>query len=221
MPLPSKPPIQLLIADDHEMLREGFHTMLSKHPEIKLVGEASNGLELLELAASLQPDIIIADIKMPKMDGIEATRILTVKYPHIGIIAFTMFDEESLIVEMLEAGAQGYLLKSSGKEEILEAIQAVIDGNTYYCKQTTAKLANLIARSNFRQKKFPQPIFTEKELVIIREICEQYSNKEIASRLRLSIRTVEGHRERIQDKMKIRNTAGIVVFAIRTGIYKL
>lgn len=159
---------------------------------------------------------------MPLMDGIEATRIIVNKHPDIGIIAFTVFEDESLIVAMLEAGAQGYLLKSAGKDEILEAIHEVQDHNTYYCRQTTARLAKVIAKSNFNpHKRFPQAVFNEKEIEIIRLICEGFSNKDIALKLNLSIRTVEGYREKIQEKMKVKNTAGIVVYAIKKSIYKI
>src|SRR5690348_11549499 len=103
--------INILLADDHEIFRDGFRIMLKKQNKIVLVGEAENGKELIELTTSLQPDIIITDIKMPKIDGIEATRILANKYPHMGIIALTMFDDNHLIIDMLEAGARGYLIK--------------------------------------------------------------------------------------------------------------
>ena len=222
MPHYTTSPIKLLIADDHEVLRDGFHIMLKKHKEINLVAEASNGEELVALAEKHQPDVIIADIKMPKMDGIQATKVLTEKFPHIGIIAFTMYDEESLIIDMLEAGAQGYLTKSAGKNEILEAIQSVMNGKVYYCKNTTARLTKLIAASKFNpRKKIPQQAFSPREKEIITLICQEKSNKEIASELNLSIRTIEGHRENIQDKMQVKNTAGIVVYAIRKGLFKL
>lgn len=214
-------PVRLLIADDHELLREGFHTMLVKYPNIELVGEAENGQELVDLTSELKPDVIITDIKMPKLDGIAATKLITQKHPDIRIIAFTMFEEEALIVEMLEAGAHGYLLKSSSKDEILEAIQAVIRYKAYYCRETTRRLAHLISKSKFDLKTgLEKPLFTEKELQIIRMICDGMANKQIAGKLKLSNRTIEGHRERIQEKMKTKNTAGIVVYAIRAGIYK-
>ena len=104
-------PIRVVVADDHELLREGFHTMLAKAGHITLAGEASDGRELIEICRAMQPDIVITDIKMPVMDGVEATRILLQEMPTLGVIAFSMFDEENLIVDMLEAGAQGYLLK--------------------------------------------------------------------------------------------------------------
>lgn len=218
----SRPPIRLLIADDHELLRQGFCMILKDEKDIKLVGEASNGLELIELAGKLKPDVIITDIKMPKMDGIEATRILTEKYPQVAVIAFTVFQEESSIIEMLEAGAQGYLIKNSTKEELVEAVNAVLEEKTYYCRETTTRLAQLIAKSTFNPRmKARQQVFNKREKDIIRFICEERSNKEIAADLSLSIRTVEGYREKIQQKMKVKNTAGIVVYAIRKGLYKL
>lgn len=213
---------KIIIADDHAIVREGFHTMIESLPKMKLIGEAENGKELIQLALEHKPDIIITDIKMPVMDGVEATRILTEDLPATGIIAFTLFNEEELVGEMLEAGALGYLLKSSSKQDILDAIQAVSEGKTYYCSQTTVQMAKIIARSRPGSKgRFAKPGYTEKEKAIIRLICEEFSNKEIAARLGISMRTVEGHRERIQEKMKVRNTAGIVVNAIREGIFKV
>src|SRR5215207_1311812 len=119
------PPIRIVLADDHEIFRDGFKVMIKKQPSVQLVGEAANGEELIALTSQLRPDVIITDIKMPVMDGIEATKRLTADFPEIGIIALSMFDEENLIVEMLEAGAKGYLLKNAHKDEILEAIKTV------------------------------------------------------------------------------------------------
>ncbi len=215
-------PIHLLVADDHVMLREGFHTLLKKNRGIELVGEAANGFQLVELAGNVNPDVIITDIKMPGMDGIEATRILTEKYPNIRILAFTMFEEENLIIDMLVAGAKGYLLKSSGTEEILEAITAVMQDKNYYCQETTSRLAHMIAVNTIdKNTKLPKPVFTPKELTVVRMICQQLTNKEIAAELSISVRTVEGHRDKIFEKMKVTNMAGIVVYAIKTGIYKI
>lgn len=213
---------RIVIADDHAIVREGFHTMIERVPKMQIAGEAENGRGLVDMAKELKPDIIITDIKMPVMDGVEATRILTEELPATGVIAFTLFNEEELVGEMLEAGALGYLLKSSSRQEILDAIQAVSEGKTYYCAQTTVQMAKIIARSRPGAKgRFAKPAYTEKEKAIIRLICEELSNKEIAARLGISMRTVEGHRERIQEKMKVRNTAGIVVTAIREGIFKV
>jgi DNA-binding NarL/FixJ family response regulator len=159
---------------------------------------------------------------MPVMDGIEATKILVRKDPDINIVALSMFDEDTLIMEMLEAGAKGYLLKNAHKEEIIDAIQHVSVGSNYYCKQTSEKLIRLIAKSPYNPyKKSDRLHFTVREIQIIKLICEQYANKEIASMLGLSVRTIEGHRDKIQEKMEVNNTAGIVVHAIKTGIYQI
>ncbi|HEV7620218.1 MAG TPA: response regulator transcription factor, partial [Flavisolibacter sp.] len=141
--------IRVIIADDHELYRDGFRSMLKRIPELDLVGEAADGKELLQLTCELQPDVIVTDIKMPRMDGIEATQLIKKDFPGINIIALSMFDDESLIVDMLEAGAKGYLLKNAHKEEIVEAVKAVYKNEVYYCNQTTLKLAKMIAASNY------------------------------------------------------------------------
>lgn len=222
MPHQNKHVTKLLIADDHQIVREGFHTMLAKRNDIELVGEAVNGEELIEMAENRQPDVIITDIKMPVMDGIAATKILSDKHPEIPILAFTMYNEDFLIVDMLDAGARGYLVKNSAKEDIFEAIHAVVNGNDYYCKHTSSRLVHLIAQRKFTlRRKASNPSFNKREIEIIKLICDERANKEIADLLHLSIRTVEGYRERIQEKMEVKNTAGIVVYAIRKGIYQL
>lgn len=215
-------PIRIVLADDHEIFRDGFNIMMKKQANIKLVGEAGNGAELIEVAGKLMPDVILTDIKMPRIDGIEATKIITKKYPEINIIALSMFDDDNLIIDMLEAGARGYLLKSAHKNEIIEAIKAVYNQETYYCKSTSGKLAQLIAQSRFNPFNPNQrKEFSQKEVEIIKLICQEASNKEIAARLFLSVRTIEGYREKIQDRIKAKNTAGIVIYAIKNGIYKI
>jgi DNA-binding NarL/FixJ family response regulator len=215
-------PVRIILADDHEIFRDGFQTMLTKQKAIEMVAEAANGRELIELTAKLNPDVIVTDIKMPIMDGIEATRILADRYPHIGVIALSMFDEDNLVIDMLEAGAKGYLIKNAPKHEIYEAIKTVYKNGTYYCQNTSNKLAQMIAKSKFNPyKKIPKIEFTERETEVIKLICTELSNKEMASQLNLSVRTIEGYRDKIQEKMDVRNSAGIVVYAIKNGIFKI
>jgi DNA-binding NarL/FixJ family response regulator len=153
------------------------------------------------------------------MDGITATRTLLQRLPHIRIIALSMFDEEELIVEMLEAGAKGYLLKNADKQEIIEAINSVYEDNIFYCKQTSAKLASMIVRSRFNPSRDNAPVlFTDREKEIIRLICQQFTAQEIGEKIFLSKRTVEGHRTRILEKMNVKNTAGVVVFALKNNL---
>lgn len=218
----SPTPIRIILADDHEIFRDGFETMLSKQKDIELVGQASNGVELIQQVAALLPDVIITDIKMPLMDGIEATRILQKDFPEMGIIAFSMFDEDSLIIDMLEAGARGYLLKNTSKNEVFEAIKTVYSGEGYYCHKTSVKLAQLIGKSNFNPyKKISKNKLTEREIELIGHICRELTNKEIASAMDLSMRTIEDYRAILQEKLEVKNTAGIVIYAIKNGLYKI
>ncbi len=208
--------IRLVIADDHEIFRDGLALMLSKQEAVVLTGQAGDGEELLRLVADTRPDIVLTDIKMPRLGGIAAAKILLERYPNLKIIALSMFDEEALIVEMLEAGAKGYLLKNADKREILEAILTVHEGDIFYCKHTTAKLATLIVRSKLDfHKKFQEPLFTDREKEVIRLICRQHTAQEIGNLLFLSKRTVEGYRTRILEKMEVKNTAGVVIFALK------
>jgi DNA-binding NarL/FixJ family response regulator len=213
--------ISLVIADDHEIFRDGLALMLSKQDNVKLVGQAGDGLELVRLVDETSPDMVLTDIKMPRMDGIAAARQLLQRHPGLNIIALSMFEEEDLIVEMLEAGARGYLLKNADKKEILDAIVTVREGNIFYCKHTTARLASLIVKSKFDQhKKSPGALFTDREREIVRLICRQHTAQEIGEMLFLSKRTVEGYRTRILEKMDVKNTAGVVIFALKHSIIR-
>jgi two-component system, NarL family, response regulator NreC len=211
--------IRLVIADDHEIFRDGLALMLSKQQDVQLAGQSANGRELLDLVDRVKPDIVMTDIKMPIMDGIEATKLLLQRNPDLKIIALSMFDEENLIVDMLEAGARGYLLKNADKQEILDAINNVFEDKTYYCRHTSARLASMIVKSKFNPYKKVEPIsFNDREKEIIRMICQQCTTQEIGERLFLSKRTVEGYRTRILEKMNVKNTAGVVIFALRHHI---
>jgi len=211
--------IRLIIADDHEIFRDGLALMLSRQKDIILLGQASNGKELAELTEQQNPDVIITDIKMPVMDGIQASRLILKKQPDTKIIALSMFDEETLIVDMLEAGAKGYLLKNADKQEVLDAIETVYEDKTYYCHHTSARLTNMIVKSNFNPYKKKEPVsFNEREIEIIKLICQQNSSKEISDKLYLSSRTVEGYRTKILEKMNAKNTVGVVVYALKHNL---
>jgi len=150
------------------------------------------------------------------MDGIEATKYLTHNFPSLKIIALSMFDEENLIIEMLEAGAKGYLLKNADKREILEAIEQVSQDKVFYCQHTSAKLATMIVKSKFNPlKKSEQISFNDRETDIIKLICQQFTAQEIGDKLFLSKRTVEGYRTKILEKINAKNTAGVVIYALK------
>ncbi len=215
-------PIKLVIADDHEIYRDGLKIMLRKQTDIEVIGEAGNGRELVALIEIIKPDIILTDIEMPVLDGIDATRQLRHQYPSINIIALSMFDQDNLIIEMLESGAKGYLLKNADKTEIIDAIKSVYKDVPYYCRSTSVKLARMIGKSKFNPYNTTErPVFSDKEIEIIRLICQEHTNKEIGELLFLSARTVEGYRVKILEKMDVKSTAGIVIYAIKNGMFKL
>jgi two-component system, NarL family, response regulator NreC len=211
--------ITIVAADDHEIYRDGLQLLSSTLKGIKLIGMAENGQELISLVQQLKPDVVLTDIKMPVKDGIEATRIITASFPEIGVIGLTMFEEEQQIIDMLEAGAMGYLVKNASKEEVQEAIMRVHNRQNYYCNQTTKKITWMIAKSRYNPYKRPAKIiFSEKELEVIKLICDGLTNKEIANSIKLSYRTVEGYRTRIQEKMDVHNTASIIIYAIKNQL---
>lgn len=213
-------PIRILIADDHEMVREGLQIIMAKVKEVEVIGEAANGEEVVLKTRQLQPDVVLMDAKMPKCTGVEATKIIKTEFPHIGVIALSSYDEESLVMDMLNAGARGYLLKNASKEEITEAIKTVYRDEPYYCKDVNLKLAEIVSRGGYSSRQRLENLFTETERKIIQLICEEYSSKQIASVLNLKTRTIERYREDIMEKMGVMNVAGLVRFAIKKGLYE-
>jgi two-component system response regulator NreC len=214
--------IKLIIADDHAVYLEGLHSILRSVSDINIIADATNGDDLVKKAAKLQPDIVLTDITMPIKNGIVATREILMSNPATGVIALTVSGEDSYIVDMLEAGASGYLLKNSAKHEILEAIQTVYARGTYYCRNTSRQLTKIILKSHFNPyQNTKHAVLSMLELQIIQLLCKEKTSKEIAQEVHLSDRTVESWRSRIQEKLNVRGTAGIVIYAIRSGIYKL
>ncbi|MEJ8818549.1 response regulator transcription factor [Lacibacter sp. H407] len=212
-------PIKIVIADDHSLFREGIQLVLKKEKSIEMIGEAADGEALLRLIDETAPDVVITDIDMPGKSGIEVTRIVKQQRPETGVLALTMFGEDHLLVDMMDAGANGYLLKSSRKEELLQAIQSASDGGTYFCEQTSIQLSKMIAASK-APKREAQPEFSVIELEVMRLICEQQSNKDISEVTQLAVKTVEKIRTKIFEKTGSLNLAGVVIYAIRHGYYK-
>lgn len=209
--------INIILADDHELFRDGFRSLIDKNPGINMVAEASNGEQLLQLTERYLPDVILTDIVMPVMGGIEATRHISKKFPQVGIIALSMYNEEHYVKDMMEAGAKGHLLKNAGKEEIIKAIDAVNKDTAYYCRDTTLKIAKLISKDSQKVSNG----LTEKEKRIIVCICQQLSNKKIGEILFHSVRTIEGYRKRIMQKTQTANPVALTIFAIKNNIIYL
>lgn len=209
---------RIVLADDFPLLRESFSQMLNSEDSLYVAAEADNGEALLACIEDAQPSIVITDIEMPVLNGIEATKKIKELYPHIAVIALTMFDDGHLIVDMMEAGAKGYLLKKTSKEELLLAIDIVSKGGTYFCNNTSMKLSKMLAKSKMGADD-ETVHFSEKEKEIILLICEEYASKQIATLTNLGFRTVEKYRNQIMEKTGAKNMVGIVIYAIRNRIY--
>jgi len=211
--------INIVIADDHEIFLDGLALMLSRQPNFNICGRASNGVQLMEIVDREKPDIVLTDIRMPVVDGIQSTKQILAAYPAMGIIALSMFDEENLVVEMLEAGAKGYLLKNAHKDEIIDAINTVHQNKIYYCAKTSFLLASMIVRSKAGgAAQQPVVVLNDREKDIIKMICQQQTTQEIADKIYLSKRTVEGYRVKILEKIQAKNIAGVVIFALKNNI---
>lgn len=213
--------IKLIIADDHCLFRQGLNSLMIEYPEIQIIDEVANGVQLMEALKKHKPDIILLDIKMPEMDGVEATKLIKQQYPDVGIIILTMHHENEFLVHMVELGVNGFLPKDSNFEEIIDAIYSVHDNGYYFSKNAT----NLLARGLNKRKseavnsKLNLPdALNEREVEIIRLICQELTNKEIADKIGLSHRTIDGYRERIIKRLNVKNTAGIVMYAAKNNI---
>lgn len=211
--------IKIAIADDYAIFREGIKAGLNRDKNLDVMLEAENGEELINEIEKNQPDVIIMDLKMPVMDGMEATRQIRKKYEQIKILAVTMYDDDKFIIHLMENGANGYLLKNADAKEIRKAIYAVHE-NGYYFNDivNSALLKKLVIKGNFKPS-FNQDIeFSERELDVIKMICNEKTAVEIGTELFLSPRSVEGIRQRLIEKIGARNTAGLVMFAVKSGI---
>lgn len=211
--------IKVIIADDHDLFRDGLRMLLRKAEGIKVIEEARNGEELVEKVLKLNPDVILTDLVMPGKTGIQAIEEIY-EQGFERIIAISTFESDQLIVEALQAGASGYIVKNAKKGEIVEAIRDVFEYKNYYCKSTSKRLSGLIEELKLNphaQKK--RELFSEDEKNVIRLVCEEKTSAEISKVLFMSKRTVEGIRSRILTKMNVRGNAGVATYAIRHGIY--
>lgn len=211
--------INLAIADDHKMFREGLSELLSKEKDIVVIGEAGGRTELLDILSKERTDVILMDITMGEDNGIQITEELKKAHPELKVLALSMHDDKNYIVKMLEVGASGYILKNAGKDEMLNAIHTVANGNTYFSSQVSAKLLEHLTNPKASEKKKPEGIpLTDREVEVLKLIADEHSNPEIAEKLFISIRTVDTHRRNLLDKIGAKNTAGLVKYAIQKGL---
>jgi DNA-binding NarL/FixJ family response regulator len=204
--------LKVLLVDDHALVRRGFRRMLEDEPTFQVAGEASDGLEAVELAEQLRPDVIVMDCALPQMNGIEASRRILAKLPETAILMLSMHSEDTLVKQALEAGARGYILKNAMDLDLVSAIKKVAEGQTVLDPQ--------IARSGALKGERDTGL-TPRELEILQHIVAGKSNKEIATELNLSVNTVSVHRANIMDALGIHKTAELVVYAIRNGLVNL
>jgi DNA-binding NarL/FixJ family response regulator len=209
--------IRVLIADDHPLFRDGVRTLLHSVPETEVVGEAATGEEAIAQAAALQPDVILMDLHMPGLNGIEATRTILNTSPHIGILVLTMFEEDDSVFAAMRAGARGYLLKGADQAEILRATHAVSHGEAIFSPAIAQRLTQYFAALG--QVPLPQafPELTDREREILGLIAQGYSNGEIASRLVLSLKTVRNHVSNIFNKLQVADRAQAIIRAREAG----
>jgi DNA-binding NarL/FixJ family response regulator len=212
--------IKIIIADDHQLFREGLVNLLANSDEIEIVARAENGRDAIEKVEKHKPDLILMDIGMPVINGVEATQILHDKYPELKVIALSMHSDKHYIKGMLEAGASGYLLKNSTYNQLLEAIKTVHSGKKYLSEQITEVLIdNYLGKNEDLPIKAPE--LTDREFEILKLYAEGKSAKEIAKQLFVSTKTVGTHKQNIMEKLHLKSTVEMVRYAIKNGIVSL
>ena len=210
--------MKIFLADDHQIFRESIHLLLSFEEDMEVVGEASNGGDVIHAMDKAEADLILMDVSMHGLNGIETTRLVKQAHPNVKVLILSMNSNSQQILQALEAGVDGYLLKTVGKNEVLRAIRALNEGNSYYCKEVTAIIVQELGKKNKPHKIGKGDVLSAREIEILKLIAQEFSNPEIAKQLFISVRTVESHRRNILDKLGVKNTAGLVRYAIENEL---
>ena len=205
---------RILLADDHAVVRNGFRMILAAQKDLAVVGEASNGREAVALAEKTRPDLVVMDIAMPELNGIEATRQITQNHPNTRVLALSMQKDAVYVRETLRAGAKGYLLKDSSEQDLLAAVRAVATGKGWL----SPGVSDAVLEDYRRHVTDPVDLLSPREREVLQMIAESRTNKEIATALNLSVYTVEAHRGRIMEKLNLHSIAELVRFALRKGL---
>jgi len=219
-------PIRVLLADDHALFREGVRSLLATQPDIEVVGEVADGRAAVQQALALHPDVVLMDITMPHLDGIEATRQIAAREPAVRVLVLTMHDNEDVFLRALGAGAAGYVLKKSGGLELMSAIRSTHEGNSYLSPYLAKALMTDYLQRGDRPPgpaDLPSPAkrLSAREQEILKLIAEGHSSREIAEMLDLSVKTVHNHRTRLMTKLDIHRNADLVRYAIRLGMVQV
>ncbi|EPQ9916269.1 response regulator [Vibrio vulnificus] len=207
-------PIRVVIVDDHQVVLDGFMARLEMEPEIEVVGTASNGLEALDVVKQHKPDVVLMDISMPILNGIEATRMIKAEWPEAKILMLTMHDNREYIMKVMQEGAVGYMLKEISAEKMVQAIKTVNQGSTYFCESVTQ---TLFTQEIVPAAQRPNPL-SRREEAVLRLVAQGHSSKKIATLLEISYRTVETHRHNIKHKLDLNSTAELAKYAIEQGL---
>lgn len=208
--------IRIVIADDHRTLREGLRSLMNSQPDLEVVGEASDGREAIQLAQQLSPDVLLMDISMPGMNGLEATKKVKAQCPNIRVLTLTRHSDDGFLKQLLAAGASGYALKLSSGDDLMRAVRTVSAGGTYIDPAIAEKLVSSQVRS-VKAGPAPRVDLSEREEEVLHLIAWGYSNKEIASRLNLSVKTVEAHKANAMQKLNMTGRVDIVRYAVLRG----
>ncbi|HEY9900452.1 MAG TPA: response regulator transcription factor [Pantanalinema sp.] len=212
-------PVRILLADDHAILRTGLKLMLSNVPNLEVVAEATDGAAALQLAEEHRPDLVIMDITMPGMNGIEATYELKRRLPATRVLMLTMHENEEMLFRTVQAGAAGYVLKKSADNELLDAIRQVMAGETFLRPEMAKQvIRDYLDRVDAGEEAQSYESLTEREQEVLKYLAEGMTNKQVAEKLVLSVRTVETHRMRIMDKLALKGRAALVAYAKRRGL---
>jgi two-component system, NarL family, response regulator NreC len=211
--------LRILLADDHIIMRTGLRALLERQPNLEVVAESENGRETIELAASLKPDVVVMDVGMPILNGIEATKTIVTEHPNIAVVILSMHADESYVMRALKAGARGYLLKDSAPGDLLSAIQAVTQNKSFFSPKVSRILAEDYVRV-LKQKGAVDSydLLTSREREILQLLAEGKANKEVAAALNISPYTVETHRSHILEKLNLHNPAELILYAVRKGL---
>jgi DNA-binding NarL/FixJ family response regulator len=209
-------PVTIIVADDHVVIRKGLRTLLEERRGWKVVAEAANGREAVERAARLRPDIVVMDLSMPELNGLDATRLILKAVPSTRVVILTMHNTEELVEKTLQAGARGYVLKSDTERDLITALNAVLDDRTFFTPASGEYDSEYIRGTNFDMSEGSS--LSSRERQIVQLLAEGKSNKEVANRLGISVRTAENHRARIMRKLQLRSLSDLVRHAIRNKI---
>ncbi|MGA3027958.1 MAG: response regulator transcription factor [Bryobacteraceae bacterium] len=213
------PPIRILLADDHSILREGLRMLLERQNEFAVVGDASNGREAVEMAEACDPDVVIMDLAMPGLNGIEATRRITARNPGTAVVILSMHSDESYILRSLKAGARAYLLKDSLKTDLMDAVRAAVRGKSFFSPKVSQVLKeDYVNELAARGAEDTWDLLTDREREILQLVAEGKTNKEIAAVLNISPFTIDTHRSHILQKLNLHSAPELILYAVRKGI---